>query len=43
MRKEDVKLISLIYANTEGDAWEKMLNGIDRPLPIDLVLEMAGN
>ena len=39
--REDVKFISLIYANTEGDAWEKMLNGIDRPLPIDLVLEMA--
>ena len=39
--REDVKLIGLLLANTEGDAWIKMLEIIDKGLPIDLVLEMA--
>lgn len=39
--REDVKLIGLLIANIEGDAWSKMLALIDKALPIDLVLEMA--
>tara|TARA_B000000609_G_scaffold157096_1_gene150866 strand:- start:1478 stop:2053 length:576 start_codon:yes stop_codon:yes gene_type:complete len=39
--REDVKLIGLIFANTEGDAWAKMLSTIDKGLPLDLLLEMA--
>ena len=39
--REDVKLIGLLIANTEGDAWKKMLDLIDRSLPIDLVLEFG--
>ncbi len=39
--REDVKLIGLLFANTEGDAWAKMLKTINKGLPLDLVLEMA--
>lgn len=39
--REDVKLIGLLFANTEGDAWGKMLSTINKGLPLDLVLEMA--
>tara|TARA_Y100001968_G_scaffold322533_1_gene358749 strand:- start:158 stop:733 length:576 start_codon:yes stop_codon:yes gene_type:complete len=39
--REDVKLIGLLIANTEGDAWQKMLELIDKSVPIDLVLEVA--
>ena len=39
--REDVKLIGLLIANIEGDAWGKMLSIIDRGIPIDLVLEIA--
>ena len=39
--REDVKLIGLLFANTEGDAWAKMLSTIDKGLPLDLLLEMA--
>ncbi len=39
--REDVKLIGLLLANIEGDAWCKMLELVDKALPIDLVLEMA--
>ena len=39
--REDVKLIGLLIANIEGDAWSKMLALIDKSLPIDLVLEIA--
>jgi len=39
--REDIKLIGLLIANIEGDAWEKMLSIIDRGIPIDLVLEVA--
>ena len=36
-----MKLIGLLFANTEGDAWAKMLNTINKGLPLDLILEMA--
>ena len=39
--REDVKLMGLLFANTEGNAWQKMLDTINRGLPLDLVLEMA--
>lgn len=39
--REDVKLIGLLFANMEGDAWKKALEIIDRSLPIDLVLEIV--
>lgn len=39
--REDVKLIGLLIANIEGDAWAKMLRLINRGIPIDLFLEMA--
>lgn len=39
--REDVKLIGLLFANTEGDAWAKMLITINKALPLDLILEMA--
>ena len=39
--REDVKLIGLLIANTEGDAWQKMLVIINKSIPIDLVLEIA--
>ncbi|RJU89211.1 MAG: hypothetical protein DWC02_00205 [Candidatus Poseidoniales archaeon] len=39
--REDVKLIGLLLANIEGDAWEKMLSMVDKSLPLDLTLEMA--
>jgi hypothetical protein len=39
--REDVKLIGLLFANTEGDAWAKMLSTINKSLPLDLILEMA--
>ena len=39
--REDIKLIGLLIANIEGDAWGKMLAIIDRGIPIDLVLEIA--
>ena len=39
--REDIKLFGLLIANMEGDAWGKMLHGIDFPLPIDLALEVA--
>jgi len=39
--REDVKLIGLLIANMEGDAWKKVLGIIDRSLPIDLVLEVV--
>ena len=39
--REDIKLIGLLIANIEGDAWGKMLRIIDRGVPIDLVLEIA--
>ena len=36
-----MKLIGLLFANTEGDAWAKMLSTINKGLPLDLILEMA--
>ena len=39
--REDVKLIGLLLANMEGDAWERMLEMINKSLPLDLTLEMA--
>lgn len=39
--REDVKLIGLLLANIEGDAWEKMLSMVNKSLPLDLTLEMA--
>lgn len=39
--REDVKLIGLLIANTEGNAWAKMLDLIDKSIPLDLTLEMA--
>ncbi len=39
--REDVKLIGLLIANTEGDAWAKMLDLIDKSIPLDLTLEFA--
>ena len=39
--REDVKLIGLLIANTEGDAWGKMLKIINKGIPLDLVLEVA--
>ena len=39
--REDVKLIGLLIANIEGDAWAKMLQLINKGIPIDLFLEMA--
>ncbi|NCF96843.1 MAG: hypothetical protein GWP21_02885 [Euryarchaeota archaeon] len=39
--REDVKLIGLLIANIEGDAWAKMLQIINKGIPIDLFLEMA--
>ena len=39
--REDVKLIGLLIANTEGDAWGKMLEIIDKGIPLDLLLELA--
>ena len=38
---EDVKLIGLLIANTEGDAWTKMLEIVNKAIPLDLLLEMA--
>ena len=38
--REDVKLIGLLIANIEGDAWGKLLNVIDTPIPLDLTLEV---
>ena len=39
--REDVKLIGLLIANTEGNAWAMMLDLIDRSIPLDLTLEVA--
>ena len=39
--REDVKLIGLLIANTEGDAWSRMLDLIDKSIPLDLTLELA--
>lgn len=39
--REDVKLMGLLIANIEGDAWAKMLQLINKGIPIDLFLEMA--
>ncbi len=39
--REDVKLIGLLIANTEGDAWGKILEIIDKGIPLDLLLELA--
>tara|TARA_B100001094_G_scaffold247976_1_gene244917 strand:+ start:52 stop:627 length:576 start_codon:yes stop_codon:yes gene_type:complete len=39
--REDIKLIGLLLANIEGDAWGRMLKMINRSLPLDLTLEMA--
>lgn len=39
--REDIKLIGLLIANIEGDAWSKMLRIIVKGIPIDLFLEMA--
>ena len=39
--REDLKLIGLLLANTEGNAWAKMLDLINESIPIDLVLELA--
>ena len=39
--REDVKLIGLLIANTEGNAWAKMLDLIDKSIPLDLTLEFA--
>ena len=36
-----LKLIGLLFANTEGNAWAKMLSTINKGLPLDLILEMA--
>ena len=39
--REDVKLIGLLIANTEGNAWAMMLDLIDKSIPLDLTLEVA--
>ena len=39
--REDVKLIGLLIANTEGNAWGIMLDLIDKSIPLDLTLEVA--
>ena len=39
--REDIKLIGLLIANTEGDAWGKFLAVIDDSIPLDLTLEVA--
>jgi len=39
--REDIKLIGLLIANTEGDAWGKFLTIIDNSIPLDLTLEVA--
>ena len=39
--REDIKLIGLLRANTEGDAWGKFLAIIDDSIPLDLTLEVA--
>ena len=39
--REDVKLIGLLIANTEGNAWAIMLDLIDKSIPLDLTLEVA--
>lgn len=39
--REDVKLIGLLIANTEGNAWTIMLDLIDKSIPLDLTLEVA--
>lgn len=39
--REDVKLIGLLIANTEGNAWGIMLDLIDKSIPLDLTLELA--
>ncbi len=39
--REDVKLIGLLIANTEGNAWGVMLDLIDKSIPLDLTLEVA--
>ena len=39
--REDVKLIGLLITNTEGNAWGRMLDLIDKSIPLDLTLEFA--
>ena len=39
--REDVKLIGLLIANTEGNAGATMLDLIDKSIPLDLTLEVA--
>jgi len=39
--REDIKLIGLLIANIEGDAWGKFLGIIDESIPLDLTLEVA--
>ena len=39
--REDIKLIGLLLANTQGDAWHKFLAIIDDSIPLDLTLEVA--
>ena len=38
--REDIKLMGLLIANIEGDAWGKLLNVIDSSIPLDLTLEV---
>lgn len=38
--REDIKLIGLLFANMEGDAWKKLLLLIDASIPLDLTMEV---
>lgn len=38
--REDIKLIGLLFANMEGDAWGKLLGLIDASIPLDLTMEV---
>ena len=38
--REDIKLIGLLFANMEGDAWKKLLLLVDASIPLDLTMEV---
>ena len=38
--REDIKLIGLLFANMEGDAWNKFLLLVDDSIPLDLTMEV---
>ena len=39
--REDVKLLGLLIANQEGDAWAELMSIIDSPLPVDVMLDLV--